>query len=58
MKPLDPPYNPQGMSILNSATKGMAYQGDKEARNKRASQMQEAIEDIQKAMNTGSNPNE
>ncbi len=48
---LDPPYNPMGMAILNNAKKGMEYQGDKRAGNKRADRMQEAIEDFQQAMN-------
>ncbi len=48
---LDPPYNPMGMDILNSAKKGMEYQGETEARNPRASRMQEAIEDMQEVLN-------
>lgn len=51
MKPLDPPYNPMGMAILNNAKKGMEYQGETKANNKRASRMQEAIVEVQKAMN-------
>lgn len=48
---LNPPYNPMGMAILNSARKGMEYQGEKRAGNKRADRMQEAIVDVQRVMN-------
>jgi hypothetical protein len=51
MKPLDPPYNPMGMAILNSATKGMSQYIPPEKTNKRAERMQSAITDVQKAMN-------
>jgi hypothetical protein len=47
---LDPPYNPMGMMILNNAKRGMEYQGETGAGNKRAARMQEAIEDYQKVM--------
>lgn len=57
MKPLDPPYNPMGMAILNSARKGMAYQGETGAGNKRADQLQEAIEDFQKVLSSDHDPN-
>lgn len=58
MKPLDPPYNPMGMAILNSAKKGMEYQGSKDAKNKRATELQEAIEDYQQAMTPKEGPND
>lgn len=54
---LDPPYNPMGMAVLNNAKRGMEYQGDTGARNKRASRMQESIEDIQKVLNPENDPN-
>jgi hypothetical protein len=48
--PLDPPYNPMGMWVLNNAKRGMEYQGETNAGNSRASRMQESIEVFQKVM--------
>lgn len=50
MKPLDPPFNPMGMAILNSATKGMEQYIPPEKTNKRAERLQSAIVDVQKVM--------
>ena len=50
-KELDPPFNPQGMAILNLERKGMEYCQPPQRTNKRASRMQAAIVDVQKTMN-------